>query len=102
MDNYRIRVNQANIDHGHIYLREAMSMFPKSVIGGSNKSEMSKQLLSLTYDGLDAVRTDIDGKKLFFRERSAVKEFFKLKNIRANDEVIVTKAGDFEYFVKKA
>ena len=92
-----IDINQANIDHHHIYLSQHIDLFPADTIGGSSKSTLAKRTLRLHLHGVGSIETDIDGSKKFFRARGPIREFMKRNTLRAGDKVQLLKHGAYEY-----
>jgi len=84
-----IEISGGNIRNHHIYLGDASSLFPKSVVGGKNTSEAAKEELSVEFVPGSTIRTDIAGDKMIFRNRAAVREFFEVAGVVEGDRILV-------------
>ena len=89
-----VGLTEGNIRNNHIYLRNLLSHFPSSSIGGSNAATASPDLLTVTFIPGSTVRTDIDGDKLFLRARKQVGEFFALSGAQPGDRVVIERQAD--------
>jgi len=96
-----IEVSDGNVRNSHFYLREVLSMFRASCVGGSNLNERARKLITLIYPG-ERVETDIDGEKKFFRDRGSVKRFYENSGVVGGDLIMIEKIGDFEFEITKA
>lgn len=92
-----VALTEANITHGHIYLRSFFDRFPADAIGGSNKASQAKRLLTVQTPLGDQFETDLDGKKRFFRARGAVRSFLESSRARAGDVVVVEEVAPYRY-----
>jgi hypothetical protein len=98
-----VPITLGNITHNHFYLRTILSFFPEGSIGGSDKSQLAKQLLTICYVPGNMVRTDIAGPNLcnrearsahyFFRDRAGMKDFFARSVAQEGDTVVVCREG---------
>lgn len=95
----KVTVTGGNIRSNHIYL--PLEFFEPGVIGGSNKSKLAAQTISVTFKPGQVVETDIDGGKRILRARSAVADFFIGANVREDDVVCIKKTGAFSYEISK-
>jgi hypothetical protein len=95
----KVTITGGNIRNKHIYL--PLDFFPEQAIGGSNKSELASQSLSVAFRPGQTIETDIDGAKRIFRARSAVGEFFAAADVAEGDVVCLTKTGAFSFEVSK-
>lgn len=93
-----LTINQANVDHGHIYLAECMDFFPSDVVGGANKAAAAPRTVVIDY-GSGQVNTDIVGNKKIFRRRGWVRKFFAANNLASGDRVILERLGPYVYRV---
>jgi hypothetical protein len=94
-----VRLTRANIRYDHIYLRSIEHLFPSDAVGGSSKHRRAKRLLTVVFEPGAAIQTDYDGAKQIFRERAAVREFFRATGAKEGDYVSVTRTGPYEYRV---
>lgn len=60
-------VTGGSIRNNHIYL--PLDFFPADAIGGSNKSELARKLISVSFEPGQTVMADIDGTKRILRAR---------------------------------
>lgn len=75
------------------------NFFPAAIWGGANKSEKGTQA-TFQFEGIDfPVQTDIDISKKILRLRSAIGGFYKLHNLAAGDQVVITKTAELSYSV---
>ncbi len=91
-----------NLDNNHINLRAFAHRFPADVMGGSNKAQRASMEVTVDWGGPEAVRTDIDKGKGFFRSRGWVSSFFKLNEAQVGDRVQVLKIDPYTYRVRLA
>lgn len=96
----RLRLTQGNINNGHIYLSSIIDHFPKSSIGGANKSEVAPNLLTIDAGLDEPICTDIAGDKKIFRSRQWVKEFFMKYRLKAGSTVTIRRLGKFKYLIR--
>lgn len=94
-----VAVTQCNIDHNHIYLRSIFDRFPADAKGGSNKASAAKKELTIDWGNPEAVRTDLDGDKKFFRARGWIVRFYKLNRAKAGDKVRIEETAPYRYRV---
>ncbi|MYM64488.1 ASCH domain-containing protein [Pseudomaricurvus sp. HS19] len=90
----RIALTQGNINNAHFYIPRHTELFPESVWGGKNKHEAGEQV-QWQFHGLESsVLSDIDGSKRILRNRSAVREFYRMHQPQAGDELRIQKSVD--------
>ncbi|MGN6772554.1 MAG: ASCH domain-containing protein [Rhizobiaceae bacterium] len=104
-----VSLTQGNITHNHFYLRSILDFFPDSAIGGSDRSQAAKQLLTVQFVPGGIVRTDISGPNkqslekrsahYFFRDRSPIKTFFARSNAKPGDTVAIRRDGLSSYTI---
>jgi hypothetical protein len=102
-----VPINEANLKNDHIYLRKILSLFPKSAIGGSDKSQRAAELLTMNYVPGDSVMTDIAGPdrlgrqrpKFIFRDRRSIKNFFARSGAEVGDVAVIRRDGPLTYTV---
>jgi hypothetical protein len=94
-----IEITQGNIDNNHIYLRSIFDKFPADAKGGSNKASAAKKEIIVDWGDPDAVRTDLDSQKKFFRARGWIGRFYKLNRAKAGDKVRIEETAPYRYRV---
>lgn len=99
MDFAKIMLTQGNLNNNHFYLTSCLPMFPMESIGGRNKNEIAKRLLTIRPLGDEDVETDIDGSKNIFRKRGWVGAIFKRSDAKAGQCVCIKKEADGSYQV---
>lgn len=75
--NQVITLTGGNIRNSHMYLTGFMDQFPKSTVGGKNRSLIAPELLTVEFAGVGSAKTDIDGTKRIFRERAIQKTILR-------------------------
>ena len=93
-----LAITQGNIDNSHIYLTEALDIFPQDVFGGPNESHVAPRLVRVTW-GDESVETDIV--KHIFRRRGWVSRFFSANQIKAGDQILLEQLDPYQYRVSK-
>lgn len=88
-----IKLTGGNIRNNHIYLANAMDLFPKSSIGGSSRQHLASQLLEIFPEACSPFFTDIAGDKKIFRERAPIRRFFEINGLVAGDHVVLERLG---------
>lgn len=90
----RITLTQGNINNSHFYIPRQTALFPKSVWGGKNKSAPGREV-EFNFQGLDyTVLSDIDSSKRILRKRGATKEFYRLHQVEAGNEIRIRGESD--------
>lgn len=90
----RITLTQGNVNNAHFYIPRQTTLFPESAWGGKNKREVGEGL-QFDFQGLDyPVFSDIDSSKRILRNRSAVREFYSLHQVSAEDEIKIEKVAE--------
>lgn len=92
-----IRLTKGNLNNSHIYLSKHLDFFSKDVIGGGSRHSIAKNLVVLHLKGVGTFQTDIAGDKKIFRHRGPIRKFLELHGLRAGDEVILVRRGDYQY-----
>lgn len=95
----RAIISQGNINNNHIYLRSFFTAFPIDAVGGSNADQAAPRTITVEWGGYAPAVTDLDGKKMFFRKRSWVREFFDRNRVEPGDTVTVEEVGSYRYRV---
>ena len=90
-------ITQGNIDYSHIYLRSFFEKFPADAVGGSNRALAARREITVDWGSGAVVKTDLDGKKQFFRKRGWIREFFQRHSVQAGDAVSVEETGPYRY-----
>lgn len=93
-----IRVTQANIEHGHLYLGSIIDLFPADALGGASK-ESAGRPLDIIVAPAGVVTCDIAGDKKIFRDRAWARAFFNAHAVKAGDTVVVQKVGPRQFHV---
>ena len=94
-----VEIAEGNITNSHIYLRLFFDRFPADAIGGSNKAMRAKRDLTIEWGDAEAVQTDLDGQKKFFRARGWIGAFYQLHRAKAGDLVVVEEIAPYRYRV---
>ncbi len=92
-----ITVTDANIRHGHIYLREIIDRFPADAIGGNTRADAGRPL-HLHLVGGRNIDTDIVAGKKIFRSR-AWRSWFVQQGAQAGDQVCLSPRGPRDFGV---
>jgi DNA (cytosine-5)-methyltransferase 1 len=97
-----IRVTDANLRYGHLYVTGLYDFFPHDVVGSNTKAKPGTPI-TIILDGVGkSVETDIgsdrDGKpRRHFRERSLFAEFFRHHGVMAGDELALARIDQRVY-----
>jgi DNA (cytosine-5)-methyltransferase 1 len=103
-----IRITEANLRNGHLYLTGHLGFFPADCFGGPSKQDSLGRALTLEVEGLkESIETDIPtdpsgSPRRFFRKRDWVSRFFRAARIKAGDHVLLEKLDRFRIRVAKA
>ena len=89
----RIALTAANIRNHHFSLRDCRSLIPSGGIGGKNKDDPG-QSFTVRFEPGQTVETDVDGHKMIFRNRAAVRDFLESSAASAGDIVVVERTAD--------
>lgn len=89
----RIPLTGGNIRNSHFYLRAVRHLLPRDAIGGSNKSAAG-QPISVSFAPGQTIETDIDGEKMIFRDRAAVRAFFDVVRPQEGDHVLFRRLSE--------
>lgn len=95
-----VEITDGNIANKHIYLRSFFDRFPADAVGGPNKATRAKRDITIDWGGAEAVQTDIDGQKKFFRARGWIGAFFQMNGAKAGDRVVVEETDTYCYRVR--
>lgn len=109
-DKAYVILTDGNARNGHFYLKSILEFFPPEAIGGSDKTQMSKILLTVDYrPGPSATNTDITGPNqlssekrsshCFFRERAPIREFFWRSGAAGGDTVVIQRKSPMHFAV---
>ncbi len=96
----RIRLTGGNVRNFHIYLRSAAHLLPAAAIGGRNAGEAAREQMTVVFDPGPTVQTDIDGEKMIFRARGAVRDFFIRSGAQEGDEVLIHRTSPLDLHVR--
>ncbi|WP_144259502.1 ASCH domain-containing protein [Methylocystis sp. ATCC 49242] len=105
-----IPISSGNITNNHFYLRTVLPFFPEECIGGSDKSQLARQMMKVTFANGPAVITDIAGPDIHAREgrsahyffrnaRGQIKDFFARSGAEPGDEVLIERSDPYAYSV---
>jgi hypothetical protein len=89
----RITLTDGNVRNHHFYLRDCRSILSSGSIGGKNNDNPG-QLFTVRFEPGETVETDVDGDKMIFRNRGAVRDFLESTAASAGDVVIVERTAD--------
>lgn len=92
---------QGNIDNSHLYLTDAMEIFPADSIGGEDEARSAPRTVRVMW-GSESVDTDVVRSKNIFRKRGWVSQFFREAGIRAGDQVLLEQLDPYTYRVSLA
>lgn len=95
-----LKVTQGNINNNHLYLKDALELFPPDVLGGPGKVRAARTV-RVEWDN-EAVETDVVRARNIFRRRGWVGRFFAANGIAAGDRVLLEQIGPYRYRVSKA
>jgi hypothetical protein len=93
------QLTEGNIKNNHIYLRKFFHKFPADAIGGSNGCESAPRSIEIEFGDPNPIRTDLDGKKKFFRARGWVRRLFEMTGAEVGDWVLVEEIEPYRYRV---
>lgn len=88
----RITLTGGNVRNHHFYLRDAASLLPADSIGGKNADERALPI-TVRFTPGPTVETDVDGAKMIFRDRSAVRTFMESAAAVEGDVVVLELTG---------
>jgi len=94
-----LRVTQGNLDNNHLYLTEAIDLFPADVQGGPTAAQAGRSV-SVHWDD-QFVETDIVRRRIF-RRRGWLRRFFASNRITAGDRVLLEQIEPYVYRLSKA
>lgn len=105
-----VTLTDGNVRNGHFYLKSILEFFPSEAVGGSDKTQIAKTLLTIDYrPGSNATTTDITGPNrlssekrsshCFFRERAPIREFFWRSGAVGGDTVAIERVSPMHFVV---
>lgn len=89
----RITLTGGNVRNHHFYLRDCQLLLPSGAIGGKNKDELG-QPFTVRFEPGQTVETDVDGEKMIFRNRAAIREFLESSAASEGDVVVLERTAD--------
>jgi hypothetical protein len=95
-----VEITLGNIKNSHMYLRSCIDFFPEDCIGGPNKATKAESSMTLEFEKIGTVETDIDGSKVFFRNRSYIKQFLELHDVAPGEKVEIEKITPYQYKIR--
>jgi len=101
----QVAVSQGNLNNGHVYWKGIRDWIPEECFGAPSPAEGLGRCVRLDLEGItEPIFTDIgrnpDGSKRgHFRERSAIRKFFKLHSLRAGSVLLFERISDLHFRV---
>lgn len=93
-----VTLTDANIRHGHIYLREIIDRFPADALGGTTRADAGRPV-RLYFTGGRTIDTDIVASKKIFRTR-VWRSWFGEQGAQAGDEICLVPRGPRTFGVR--
>ncbi|PIO98273.1 hypothetical protein [Pleomorphomonas carboxyditropha] len=90
-------VTAGALKNNYVRFTKFFDAFPKDLIGTGDEEAPRKALLD--WGGGSPIKTDIDGQKKFFRDRSWQRSFFERSGARPGDQVVVEELAPYSYRV---
>lgn len=90
----QLTVTQGNLNNNHVYLGDALDLFPEDAFGGPNVTHQGRCVRVLF--GNESVETDIV-KRRIFRRRGWLRRFFADNRIRAGDRLLLERLETYLY-----
>jgi hypothetical protein len=95
-----VKLTDGNLNHSYIRVSHYKYLFPEDVFGEGSKEQGVGKPVTLYVDGLsEPVKTDIDGKHGFFRDRKWARKFFKIHHLKPGDKIVIERIAEYEYRV---
>lgn len=97
-----VRVTKGGLKNGYISLSAIKDFFPRRAVGGSKKTSVAPELLTLIFE-CRSFRSDIAGGEKWIirnRSRSGMRGFFALTKAKVGDIVIVDRLADNVYALR--
>jgi hypothetical protein len=99
-DSVTIKLTDGNLNNSYILLNRYTRMFPEDAFGKRSKEEGIGKQVTLFVDGLsEPVKTDIDGKRKYFRDRKWVRKFFEIHRLKPGDRIVIERIAKYAYRV---
>jgi hypothetical protein len=99
-DSMTVKLTEGNLNNAYILLNRYTHMFPEDAFGERSKEEGVGKQVTLFVDGLsEPVKTDIDGKRKFFRDRKWVRKFFEIHRLKPGDRIVIERIAEYAYRV---
>ena len=95
-----IEVSEGSLTADCLNLHGAFGLFPENSFGGSDSSKSARPI-TLQIGGA-SIDTDIDEAKAIFRERGAIRQFFRDESVTKGDLVLLERVGDRTFALSKA
>lgn len=93
-----VRVTGGGVRNGYLSLRGHLDFFPAGSLGGGTEQEGGEPL-SVDFDGVGEVQTDVNRPKLRFRNRSQTRAFIEHHELAQGDLVEIRRVGEGRYAV---
>ncbi len=94
-----LTVTQGNVNNNHLYLTEALDLFPPDVLGGPDSARAGRTVRVEWND--ESVDTDVVKARKIFRRRGWIKCFFAANRIAAGDRVLLEQVGPYRFRLSK-
>lgn len=97
-----VRITKGGLRNGYISLSAIKDFFPPRSVGGSKKTSLAPELLTLIFKCC-SFRSDIAGGEKWIirnRSRSGMRGFFALTKAKVGDIVILEKLADYVYALR--
>ena len=95
----RLTVTQGNLNNNHLYLKNALDLFPSDVLGGPGRAQAGRAV-RVEWNA-ESVETDIVRARNIFRRRGWIGKFFAANGITAGDQVLLEQLGPYRFRVSK-
>ena len=96
-----VEVTRGGLNNDYIWLGARLAssaFFPADATGGNARSDGEGAMLTVHFEGLRPVQTDIaGGNKHFLRDRTAQAKFLRRQRLRPGDRIVIERLGTHEY-----
>lgn len=97
LGSFTVQVTDGNVKNNSLYITKVVDRFPKSAIGGKNKSSAGEPITLVLHDG-PTVQTDVVGPRNMLRTR-VWGPWFKKHGVKRGDRVVFTPVDERMYLV---
>lgn len=91
-------LTSGNLRHHHIYLNDAVHLFPAQCLGGATRADAGKPV-TLEFDDGTVAKTDVVKARRLFRARAPWGKWFASRRAQVGDTVIIERRSDRRYAV---